>query len=99
MHSAYGSEGMTRRCSPSVSPPWDKALLAALMVSSIGSFVLMAFDAVRFRWSYVPISLQVVGALLVALNACFEYLTFRENTYAATAVKIQTERGHRVHER
>jgi len=80
----------------STQPLWDKALVAAFMVCSIGWFVLMAFDAVRFRWSQVPIWLQVVGALLILLNACFAYLTFRENTYAAMVVKIQTERGHRV---
>ena len=56
----------------------------------------MAFDAVRFGWSQVPISLRVIGAIMVLLNAYFAYLTLRENSYAATAVKIQTERGHRV---
>jgi protein-S-isoprenylcysteine O-methyltransferase Ste14 len=66
------------------------------MVSLIGSFVLMAFDAVRFHWSQIPLSLRVVGAFLVLLSIYFSYLACRENTFAATAVKIQTERGHRV---
>jgi protein-S-isoprenylcysteine O-methyltransferase Ste14 len=76
--------------------PWDKALVGTLTVASIGWLVLMAFDAVRFGWSQVPISLRVIGAIMVLLNAYFAYLTLRENSYAATAVKIQTERGHRV---
>ncbi len=80
----------------SAQPSWDKALVAALMVWSVGSFVLMAFDAVRFGWSHVPLPLQVVGALLVFLYSVIAYLTFRANTYAATVVKIQSERGHQV---
>jgi protein-S-isoprenylcysteine O-methyltransferase Ste14 len=87
---------LAERLSVHYQAPWDKALVAALMVSSIGSFVLMGFDAVRFHWSQIPLSLRVVGAFLVLLSIYFNYLAFRENTFAATAVKIQTERGHRV---
>lgn len=80
----------------SSQPSQDKALVSALMLSSVASFVLMGLDAVRFGWSHVPPPLQVVGAILVALGGVLAYLTFRENTYAATVVKIQRERGHRV---
>jgi protein-S-isoprenylcysteine O-methyltransferase Ste14 len=75
---------------------WDKPLLAVLWLFMVGSFVLSGFDAVRFRWSHVPVLLQVVGALLILVYAWFTYLTFRENTYAIPVVKIQTERGHQV---
>lgn len=75
---------------------WDKVFVAALIVLALGWFVLMAFDAVRFRWSSVPVWVQVFGALLIALGMFVIHLTFRENTYAAPVVKIQTERGHRV---
>jgi protein-S-isoprenylcysteine O-methyltransferase Ste14 len=80
----------------SSQPPWDKAILAASLIASSGLLVLLALDAARFRWSHVPMSLQVVGAILVLLNGYFAYLAFRENTYAAAVVKVQTERGHRV---
>jgi len=75
---------------------WDKVFVAALIVLTVAWFVLMACDAVRFRWSLVPQWLQGVGALLIALGMFIVHLTFRENTYAAPVVKIQTERGHRV---
>ena len=87
---------LAERLSVHYQAPWDKTLVAALMVSTIGSLVLMGFDAVRFHWSQIPLSLQVVGAFLVLLSIYFNYLACRENTFAATAVKIQTERGHRV---
>jgi protein-S-isoprenylcysteine O-methyltransferase Ste14 len=80
----------------SMQKSWDKPLLAVLWLFMVGSFVLSGFDAVRFRWSHVPVLLQVVGALLILVYAWFTYLTFRENTYAIPVVKIQTERGHQV---
>jgi protein-S-isoprenylcysteine O-methyltransferase Ste14 len=75
---------------------WDKVFMATLFVLWNGWLVLMAFDAVRFRWSQVPIWVQAVGAVLIALCMYVFYLTFRENTYAAPVVKIQAERGHQV---
>lgn len=75
---------------------WDKALMAVFVVLWTGSLVLSALDAVRFQWSQVPVWLQAVGAILVALGYYVFYLTFRENSYAAPTVKIQRERGHRV---
>jgi protein-S-isoprenylcysteine O-methyltransferase Ste14 len=75
---------------------WDRILMSVFVVIWIGSLVLSALDAVRFHWSRVPIWLQAVGAILVALSYYVFYLTFRENSYAAPTVKIQSERGHRV---
>ena len=75
---------------------WDRILMSVFVVVWIGSLVLSALDAVRFHWSRVPIWLQAVGAVLVALSYYVFYLTFRENSYAAPTVKIQSERGHRV---
>ena len=75
---------------------WDKVFMATLMVLWNGWLVLMAFDAVRFHWSQVPVWVQIAGAVLIALCMYVFYLTFRENSYAAPVVKIQTERGHRV---
>jgi protein-S-isoprenylcysteine O-methyltransferase Ste14 len=75
---------------------WDRTLMAIFVVVWIGSLVLSALDAVRFHWSQLPIWLQTVGAVLVALSYYVFYLTFRENSYAAPTVKIQSMRGHRV---
>jgi protein-S-isoprenylcysteine O-methyltransferase Ste14 len=55
----------------------------------------MGFDA-RWGISHVPLWLQALGALDIALSNYVVFLTFRENSYAAPVVKIQRERGHRV---
>src|SRR5215831_16154475 len=75
---------------------WDRVLMTIFTMVWIASLVLSAFDAARFQWSHVPVWLQVIGALLVALAYYVFYLTFRENSYAAPVVAIQSERGHRV---
>jgi protein-S-isoprenylcysteine O-methyltransferase Ste14 len=74
---------------------WDKAFMAVVMVLYFGWVILMGLDA-RWAISRVPIWLQALGALDVALSNYVVFLTFRENSYAAPVVKIQRERGHEV---
>lgn len=75
--------------------PWDKVFMSVVMVLYFGWLVLMGLDA-RWGISRVPLWLQALGALDVALSNYVVFLTFRENSYAAPVVKIQRERGHRV---
>ncbi len=56
----------------------------------------MALDAVRFRWSELPVWLQVVGGVILLCSFYLFYLTFRENSYLSPAVRIQSERGQMV---
>jgi protein-S-isoprenylcysteine O-methyltransferase Ste14 len=77
-------------------PLADKILLPILLLFMAGAIVLMAFDAVRFEWSYVPPWLQVIGGLLLLLSVAFIYRAMRENSFAAPVVKIQKERGQTV---
>ena len=74
---------------------WDKIFVVVLMVLYFGWLVLIGLDA-RWGISRVPLWLQALGALGVALSTYVTFLTFRENSYAAPVVKIQRERGHRV---
>jgi protein-S-isoprenylcysteine O-methyltransferase Ste14 len=74
----------------------DRALMAVFLALTVAWLVAMALDAMRFRLSHVPVWLQAVGAVAVALCFYLAFLTFRANTYAAAAVRVQTERGHRV---
>jgi len=83
--------GFVQRDQPSV----DKLLVVSMIVVYVGWLVLMGFDR-RYLWSSVPIPLQVIGAIGVFLSIYVGYLTFRENSFASPAVKIQTERAHNV---
>lgn len=75
---------------------WDKVFLALLLPVFFGWYVVMALDAVRFRWSHIPRWLQWIGAGILLAAFYIFYLTFRENTYLSPAVRIQTDRGQTV---
>ena len=76
--------------------PWDKALMVVFLFLWCAWFVVMALDAVRFGWSEIPLWLQVLGAIAIAVSMYIMHLIMRTNSFAAPVVKIQAERGHRV---
>jgi protein-S-isoprenylcysteine O-methyltransferase Ste14 len=75
---------------------WDKVLIVTLLLLWCAWFVIMGLDAVRHRWSDMPLWIQVLGALAIVVSMYIIFLTMRANTFAAPVVKIQAERGHRV---
>lgn len=75
---------------------WDKVFLALTALAFFAWLVVMALDAVRFRWSQMPLWLQGIGVFLLVGSFYIFYLTFRENTYLSPAVRVQTERGQTV---
>jgi protein-S-isoprenylcysteine O-methyltransferase Ste14 len=75
---------------------WDKVLVILVQVFFYAWLILMPLDAVRFRWSQMPVWLQVIGAIILLCSFYLFFLTFRENPYLSPAVRIQKERGHTV---
>jgi protein-S-isoprenylcysteine O-methyltransferase Ste14 len=75
---------------------WDKVFLALMAIAFFAWLIVMALDAVRFRWSQMPPVLQGSGAVLLSGSFYVFYLAFRENTYLSPAVRVQTERGQTV---
>ena len=76
--------------------PWDKAFAVTFLVLWHVWLVVMALDAVRFGWSYMPVWLQAIGAAGVALCMLLSFLTFRANSFAVPVVRVQRERGQQV---
>jgi protein-S-isoprenylcysteine O-methyltransferase Ste14 len=75
---------------------WDKVLFTLMQVFFFAWLILMPLDAVRFRWSQMPVWLQVVGAIILLCSFFLLFLTFRENPYLSRVVRIQKERGQTV---
>jgi protein-S-isoprenylcysteine O-methyltransferase Ste14 len=75
---------------------WDKVLFPVLLTLVLAWLVFISVDAVRFHWSPEPVWLQVVGTLVLLCSFYLFFLTFRENSYLSTVVRVQTERGHCV---
>jgi protein-S-isoprenylcysteine O-methyltransferase Ste14 len=77
-------------------PTADKILLTVLILMIFAALVVMALDAVRFGWSHVPPWVQAIGELILLLSLWIGFWTLRENSFAATVVKLQEERGQTV---
>lgn len=75
---------------------WDKVLFPLINVLFLAWLILMPLDAVRFRWSQMPIWLQGVGALALLGSFYLFFLTFRENSFLSPVARIQAERGQTV---
>lgn len=75
---------------------WDKVLFPLLIVFFFVWLIFMSLDAARFHWSPVPVWLQLVGAIVLLCSFYLLFLTFRENSYLSTVVRIQEDRGQTV---
>src|SRR5271157_1803156 len=75
---------------------WDKALYPLMLFIPFAAMVFISLDAVRFHWSRMPAWLQVVGALILLGSFYLLFLTFRENSYLSSVIRVQEERGQTV---
>jgi protein-S-isoprenylcysteine O-methyltransferase Ste14 len=75
---------------------WDKIVILVLFSLWMSQYVIIGLDAVRFRWSDVPLWLQVAGGLAIAFGLYAFHVVLETNTFAAPVVKIQSERKHQV---
>lgn len=77
-------------------PAWDKAIMSVFMLLYMGSFVVMALDAVRWRTTNMPIWAEAAGALCILASYVIILRVLAENSFAAPVVKIQADRGQRI---
>ena len=75
---------------------WDKTLMIIYTVMLFVLFAVAGLDAGRFRWSAMPIALQVVGFVALALAMAVTYWAMATNPFLSTVVRIQDDRGHYV---
>jgi protein-S-isoprenylcysteine O-methyltransferase Ste14 len=73
--------------------PRDRAIAAGMLAVFCAWFVFIALDARRFGWSDVPLWAQIFGALLVLWSFWGWTTVLRANSFAATNIRIQSERG------
>jgi protein-S-isoprenylcysteine O-methyltransferase Ste14 len=74
----------------------DKVLTSVNGLLVLVWAILMPLDAVRFHWSHMPLFLQIVGAIVLVSFFPLAILTFRENAFLSTMVRVQQERGQTV---
>lgn len=75
--------------------PWDKVLLAVILALSVAMPIAAGLE-VRSGTSDMPVSIEVLGALGIALGLYMFHVVMETNSYATAVVRIQNERGHKV---
>ncbi|MBH5370638.1 methyltransferase family protein [Bradyrhizobium glycinis] len=76
-------------------PAADKMFIALFVVAMLAWLAVMGLDR-RVRSSDIPTALQVLGLGLFLASTLFIMWVFRENSFAAPVVKLQTERAQHV---
>ncbi len=95
----YNPELLTERMTGGANPGaqfWDRLFLLLMSLLFFGWLAFMPLDAVRYRWSVVPVWVQVAGAVTLLGSFYLFYLTFRENSYLSPVVRLQQDRGQTV---
>jgi protein-S-isoprenylcysteine O-methyltransferase Ste14 len=75
---------------------WDKVIIRVYSFVLIVLMALPGLDAVRFRWSKIPLALKVAGFCGYVPAIGLALWAMRENAFLSDVVRIQTDRGHTV---
>lgn len=76
-------------------PAADKVFMTVFVVAMLAWLALIGIDR-RLHSSDMPLAMQALGCLLFLASTLFTMWVFRENSFAAPVVKLQTERAQRV---
>lgn len=76
-------------------PAADKMFMTLFVVAMLAWLVVMGLDR-RVQPSDMPVALQALGFGLFLASTLFTMWVFRENSFAAPVVKLQTERAQHV---
>jgi protein-S-isoprenylcysteine O-methyltransferase Ste14 len=86
-----------RMCFDKKSPKGIDRIIILLYVIFI--FVLIALpglDAVRFKWSALPVFIKVIGFLMNFFSGHIMFSVERENPYLSSIVEVHQDREHTV---
>jgi protein-S-isoprenylcysteine O-methyltransferase Ste14 len=75
---------------------WDKIIGIVSIPCFLALYIIPGFDAVKFKWSSLPIFINIIGFIGMVLAAILFILVLKENAYLSRVVEIQKERGHKV---
>ena len=75
---------------------WDKIIIVTSTAVLVPYLLLPGLDAVRYRWSSVPLAIVVLGFVGVLVALLLMVWVIQVNTYLSRFVEVQRERGHKV---
>jgi protein-S-isoprenylcysteine O-methyltransferase Ste14 len=75
---------------------WDKIIILGSTPAYIVLFVIPGLDAVKYRWTHIPILFEVFGFTGVFISLLLFFIVMKENRFLSRIVEIQKEREHTV---
>ena len=75
---------------------WDKYINLLYTFLILSLLVTAGLDVIRFRWSQMPLGLQIAGTLGLISAGWLIWRTIAENAFASRWARIQTDRGQVV---
>lgn len=76
--------------------PWDKVVVRVYTVLLILLLILAALDSGRFGWSVVPLWVQLLGWLALAVAGAIVWHVMSINAYLSSYARLQEDRGQTV---
>ena len=75
---------------------WDRIIMAFSSVFFIAALFVAGFDAIRYRWSQIPLIIESIAFIGIFLSFVWVFLVIKENTYLSRIVEVQKKRHHKV---
>jgi protein-S-isoprenylcysteine O-methyltransferase Ste14 len=66
------------------------------LVMILAHWIVAGLDVGRFQWSVIPRDVQLAGLVGYAVAMAFLFWAVRTNPFYSSAVRVQTDRGHRT---
>ncbi len=79
-----------------VTERWDKIFMLLFIVVSVPFLILPGLDAIRYQWSHVPLSIELIGFTGILVSSVFIFWVLKTNPYASAVVEIQEDREHKT---
>jgi protein-S-isoprenylcysteine O-methyltransferase Ste14 len=75
---------------------WDRVVMGIYSVILVVSLIVSALDGGRYRWSAVPLGVQMIGWILLVVAGAMVWHVVMTNAYLASWARIQDDRGQVV---
>ena len=76
--------------------PWDRVVMGIYMVILVILWIVTALDGGRYRWSFIPLGIQLIGWLLLILACLLIWHVMMTNAYLSSWARLQEDRGQVV---
>lgn len=74
----------------------EKIILTWVVVNLVVLILVTALDGGRYRWSHVPLGIELIGAALLGTYILLNLWVMVSNPFLSAVARIQEDRGHHV---